>query len=480
MHSSWRSALLALALLCATAVVFLDTEHVPVLPPAPPTPPPVTMAPAQSLGPFPVGNNSTTAPHSEALVQLRKDLGTHHPNVELVFLPPVVSAATDWKQYCTRIAEYSAWRASPAGAADIPTERAFTIGITTYKGERTIRNTLQSYTKFGFLTHRAVSSVVFHINACDADDVRLLVNETAAAAAAGVRVRVLCSRANVYHPIALYRIAEHTATPFVMLTENDRPVGVAAGDGLPGRASTALRVRRYLDASLDALTAQVDENGTRPVQVYLERKVSDYDVDMYEALGRRTGRESYWGSNICWKECIELALTPQANLTDEIEAYCRSRLPCQRNICREYQAWHGGKRQLSFNCVRTFDRRGFEEAAPRKLARAQTLFGQGPAEVSCEMSSGWSNGPAVINVDWYRRTILTALCVGTYKQKEAGPLKKRYPKTGLKMNQPNTAYGWYGRQMEHYLAPRSEKYACAGDGFLDHEELESYDTNRDF
>ena len=386
---------------------------------------------------------TTTAAHSVELERLQEKYG------DVLVFPEM----TTWVPFCGRLANGTVAKID-GGVRD------FTIGVTTYKGHATLANTIKSWTKYGLLTHPSAKEVMFHVNACRAVDVEHIMGELVGLSQRSkIKVTILCSRGNVYHALALFRMAERARTPFLLLSENDRPLGGPLGV----TAGLEKRVKNILDTSLAALSQP--NSHIEPVHIFLERRLAVEDEAEYARHQR--GHKS-WG--YCWEECLAFL-----NVTSQT-AFCASpKSPCDNFMCIEYNSLITGMRKTAQACTRATERSSLLKGLKRmrvtkdgdSLPVENLRFGTGEAELSCEITAGWSNGPSLQNTTWYRERILGRLCDASLRRTD----------TGLRQKSGKNHYAWYGRAMEYYLRKHLMTLTCVGDGIFDHVELEDYDNH---
>ena len=357
----------------------------------------------------------------------------------------------------------TAWQAVCGGVqtAPGPVEDGFTIGVTTYKGHATLAHTVESWKRSGLATHRALKEVLFHVNRCSVEDIVHIERITASLAA---RVRVLCSEDNLVHPLALLRLVAYTTTALVLLTENDRP-------SLPRRGEAprehAHRVQWFLDASLQALK--------KVPMVFLERGPMASDDAAYIAYSKKIarkrplGRSAYttqerharfvrdgmggmdWPKGSCWETCFLFA---SYTAVERQEALYECKVQeedavgdvngrsanlwgsCAWRTCREWRHWARGHAGVGFVCPAVWHRAGLHAGMAPRMVKKASAAAPG-STLMCATQQGWSNGPALMRLTWYRDTIVRDLCT-----------KINAKKSGLVPRASRAWFGWYGRAME--------------------------------
>eukprot|EP01064_Diplonema_japonicum_P018384 TRINITY_DN27076_c0_g1_i1.p1 TRINITY_DN27076_c0_g1~~TRINITY_DN27076_c0_g1_i1.p1 ORF type:complete len:485 (+),score=37.44 TRINITY_DN27076_c0_g1_i1:31-1485(+) len=346
----------------------------------------------------------------------------------------------------------------------------FSILVTTYKGEATLHHTIQSWRASGLFAHARFHEVVFHVNKCNCNDLGVL-----EAVMKDTPYKALCSVHNKVHPLALISGISHLQTEFVLITENDRPILPRPHENT---TQTLNRTQAYIDVALN--TVQTDSTP----YVFLERGLLDEDDALYEEV-QKTNRDFDKAVGLqCASECYKWvkanadyrrAMVENCNADDQPISFMvagkvhtkkkRKWRSCSWTVCREWKAWDAGTGDGPSTCLGPWLRRlKMSKSMQRRLVIPKIQS----SPLLCFRQKGWSNGPAMIDLNWYVLNIASTIC--------REPLD-----SGLWFKPSKQHFGYYGRRMENFLSQIFEEQdgypSCRGVGLMDHVEIESYDTH---
>eukprot|EP01062_Namystynia_karyoxenos_P035737 TRINITY_DN26102_c0_g1_i1.p2 TRINITY_DN26102_c0_g1~~TRINITY_DN26102_c0_g1_i1.p2 ORF type:complete len:553 (+),score=135.27 TRINITY_DN26102_c0_g1_i1:118-1659(+) len=426
--------------------------------------------------------------------------GQHMPRLPPLPPPPERAAnatcfdADEMPADPNRICRFAIGSAGALPAYSSGQDPKWTLVVTTYKGHKTLRNTLQTWAHSGLLHHPHLAETVWHVNKCTCADVDVI-RGTIAALAPALPVRVLCTSANRIHPQALLMAIGSVRTPFTMLSENDRPT-------LPRTGETPAELRARIGGVLD-LSLQTAAREETPFVLIHRFFLQSRDIKAYkeyrELLARGVNAtlapevtrphqhmDQPWRDPAqCWIKCADAALA--AGDPEKRKAYdeaCKETMRkgqpfCDRAVCQEWIFWQsadGGTGAVSGSDP------GYREmmcapvwmqllGAPawykEKRLRYTNWDPQKPLApfVYCTKSAHWVNAPQIFRTKWYLQDLVGFMCRN----------RKNIYASGLIFKPKKKYFGHYGRAMEDFnIKYRAGLVVCHADGITDHVELEDY------
>eukprot|EP00756_Hemistasia_phaeocysticola_P006365 Hpha_TRINITY_DN13793_c0_g1::TRINITY_DN13793_c0_g1_i5::g.142689::m.142689 len=373
-------------------------------------------------------------------------------------------------------------------------ELRWTLVMTTYKGHRTLHNTLKSWAESGLLSHPGLAEAVVHINKCRCED-KEHTRRSFAESAPHLPLRIQCVKTNRIHPQALLSVIGAVKTPFAMMSENDRPTMRRTGES---NEAFRDRVRGVLDLSL-ATASRPDTPFVLIHRFFLQGR----DIEAYrDYVARRSRGENatlppevtrphqYWdrpdGAR-CWTQCMRVVEAEgDESLERKLSLDCTRPAPagtdpfCHKQLCRERDLWldpTGGDGACSAKdpkfrelmCAPVWIR---TIGAPKWYVETRYLYhnhrGARPLSepfVYCARSQHWINAPQIFRTKWYLTDLVGTMCRN----------RKTIFASGLQFNQKRKYFGHYGRAMEDFnIKYRAGGIVCHADGITDHMELEDY------
>eukprot|EP00756_Hemistasia_phaeocysticola_P006367 Hpha_TRINITY_DN13793_c0_g1::TRINITY_DN13793_c0_g1_i6::g.142692::m.142692 len=373
-------------------------------------------------------------------------------------------------------------------------ELRWTLVMTTYKGHRTLHNTLKSWAESGLLSHPGLAEAVVHINKCRCED-KEHTRRSFAESAPHLPLRIQCVKTNRIHPQALLSVIGAVKTPFAMMSENDRPTMRRTGES---NEAFRDRVRGVLDLSL-ATASRPDTPFVLIHRFFLQGR----DIEAYrDYVARRSRGENatlppevtrphqYWDrpdSASCWPLCMNL-VQAAGNKTalEALDAHCRAPPPagtspfCHYAVCTENALWldpTGGSGAMSakdhqfreLSCapvwIRTISVPDWYRNAKKLTHNHNPDRPLSDPFVYCGRSQHWVNAPQVFNTKWYLTDLAGFMCRN----------KRNLLASGMQYKAKKPYFGYYGRHMEDFnIKYRAGKIVCHADGITDHIELEDY------
>ena len=408
-----------------------------------------------------------------------------------------------------------------------------TIVIPTYKGHKTMRNTVGTWQQSGFLRHPEVTDVIVRMNGCTCRDFETMHDDIwgfARKAPYNLNVTVLCGSGNWLFARHLIAAVLEVETTMFIQTENDRPMLRRTNESA---ADYKARVRSVLDTAIGAV--RNGSCGQALPYVHLHRMhMSGADEVMHRAW-RESGRpksarpveltrphQKPGDVTECWACCSDVVdeYRAAANKTAYLERGCLSRgaTQCRLWVCREFALWveedaakrsgaasDTDTRNRNLICLTTFVRAtGVHREGVRRLTQEGRVSTAGEIEKPADWSAlhWWAekrlvrfqreplllcyktahhvNAPALHRTSHYVSHVAARMCVAPVKSgMSVGKARRVFTKRkGIVVKQPKTYFNHYGKLMEYFLMEQfTNDVACYVDGLTEHVELESYDGN---